>query len=279
MMTDTPLIGPVTAPDLHVMTFNIRRRIGRGTCKSADGWRRRRPRVQSLLHRERPTLVGVQEALPDQARAVSTALGESYQFVGHGRRADAKGEGCPLFYDAARLELVNWAQEALSDRPDEPGSRSWGNLIPRVFVRAEFRDRMSSVHFIALNTHFDPLSRRSRVRAAERIRDRMAAQDLPVIVTGDLNASTGSPALRALLANGTLADAWDDADRRLTPAWNTYRAYREPRVGARRIDWIAVSRSVRVLRIGINARRVDGGWPSDHLPVQAVVRLPERVLP
>jgi len=256
------------------MTFNVRRRMP-VTWRTADRWRVRRDGVRALLAAERPTLLGAQEVLPDQAAFIGAALGGAYRFVGHGRRPGPRGEACPLFYDGDRLELRGWRQRALSDRPDEPGSASWGNVIPRVVVEAVFRDRSTGAEVAAFNTHLDVLSSRSRSRSAQLIRGLVARQDLPAIVTGDLNAGPGSPPLRELLGGDALVDAWTAAERRLSPEWGTFAGYRAARSG-QRIDWIGVTPGVRVSRIGIEDRRFDDVWPSDHLPVQAVVRLPER---
>jgi endonuclease/exonuclease/phosphatase family metal-dependent hydrolase len=269
-----PLIGPVDPPGLHVMTFNVRRRMGSASFPPADRWSARAPRVRTLMGTERPTLVGLQEALPDQASLVRDALGRAFRLVGQGRSATGRGEGCPIVYDAERLELVRWSQQALSDRPDVAGSRTWGNPIPRILVSAVFMDRSTARSFTALNTHLDPLSPRSRVRSAARIRDRAAAAGTPVIVTGDLNSGALSPPVRTLTADGeALRDAWVAASSRLTPQWGTYARYRTPRLKGARIDWIFVSPGVAVDRSAINAGRIDGGWPSDHLPVQTVVRI------
>lgn len=276
-MTVEPLIGHVDAPDLHVMTFNIRRDVHLPTTRSVsshDRWRNRRPRLQALLATARPTLLGVQEALPAQAAAVAEALGDRYCSIGHGRGAGGRGEACPLFFDATRLDLLDWDQTALSDRPDITGSRSWGNLIPRVLVAAVFRDRATSARFLAMNTHLDHVSARSRRLSAERIRQRVQDQPLPAVVAGDLNARAGSPELAALLAGGHLVDAWQAATERMTPEWTTFAEYRPPRDDGGRIDWIAVSPDVEVTRAAIDARLVDGGWASDHLPLHAVVRIP-----
>lgn len=154
-----------------------------------------------------------------------------------------------------------------------PGSITWGNLIPRVLVHAEFRDRATSTRFLVLNTHLDPFSRRSRERAARRIRHVVAREGLPAVVTGDLNARPGSTTVRELLAGGTLVDAWAVAGERRSPEWATFADYRFPRENGGRIDWIAVSPNVDVSRVAVNAGRVDGAWASDHLPVQAVVRV------
>ncbi|WP_309102491.1 endonuclease/exonuclease/phosphatase family protein [Microbacterium sp.] len=267
------LIGPAAAPDLHVMSFNVRRDLGKLAWLPADRWPTRVPRVAALLRQERPSVLGVQEALPHQAVAIREALGGEYRFVGHGRRPGHRGEGCPLFLDTARLELLDWRQTWLSDRPDEAGSTSWGNLIPRVIVRATLRDRATSKRFIAVNTHLDAFSPTARRCAAAEVRRLVADQTLPAIVTGDFNAGPSSAPMQALLSEGALTDAWTAASARLTPEWRTFTGYRDPRRGAR-IDAILVSAGVGVLRTAINARRFGGSWPSDHLPVQALVRMP-----
>lgn len=277
-MTDPALIAPVAAPELHVATVNIRRRMGMRP-RSADRWTVRAPALGTLLATERPHLIGTQEVLPDQARVLKAALGDDYRRIGQGRNSDGQGEGCPIYYDGNRLELLSWSQQALSDTPDEPGSTDWGNRTPRLLVAAEFRDRATGNPFLAVNTHFDNSSRRSRLRAAEAVRALVAGQGLPAVVTGDLNSGEGTTTLQALLARGELQDAWVAARTRLTPEWGTFPNYRRPRLDRKRIDWIVVTPDVTVERIGINTRRPGGVWPSDHLPVQAVLRFPAADLP
>lgn len=272
-----PLIGPARAPDLHVMSYNIRRRSSGPMVPAADRWPLRRPRLIALLHAEQPTVLGTQEVMPDQAVAVQEALGPQYRRVGYGRNADGTGEGCPLFYDGSRLELLDWRQNALSTRPETPGSRSWGALLPRVLVAATFRDRETQRRFLVLNTHLAAFSPPARKAGARLIRQRVATEPVPVIVTGDFNARPGSAPLRELLGTGALVDAWAVADVRETREWDTYAGYRRPRVRRGRIDWIAASPDVRVTRTAIDARQIDGQWASDHLPVHAVVRLGEGI--
>lgn len=280
MTPDSPpgpdaVIGDVVPPDLHVMSWNIRRRM-LPLGPKADRWYRRAPAVRKLLQTERPTLFGVQEALSDQARFVGASLGSHYRRIGHGRAAGGGGEGCPIFYDSTRLEVLDWAQSALSDRPHESGSISWGNLIPRVVVFARFRDLATAQTFSVVNTHLDALSARSRVRSARAIRAMIAANGLPTLVTGDLNDVESSETMRELLAGGAFADTWHVAQQRVTARWGTFPNYRMPRHGGRRIDWILASPEFRVVRAAINANQYEGRWASDHLAVQSVVRLEDR---
>lgn len=273
--TDRPLVGPVPAPGLHVMTFNVRRPIGRLAGHGPDRWETREPALSALLAAERPAVLGTQEVVPAQSRAIRAALGPHYRRVGRGRGANGRGEGCPIFFDASRLELTHWSQTSLSDRPDEPGSATWGNMVPRILVSATFRDRAGSARFRVLNTHFDHISRRSRVLSATLVRDLVAAEPLPAVVLGDLNTGEGSDPVDELLAHGALRDAWLSAETRLTPEWGTFPNYKEPRTERKRIDWIATTPEVEVVRVGMNDHRPGGVWPSDHLPLQAVVRFPD----
>ncbi|WP_173922513.1 endonuclease/exonuclease/phosphatase family protein [Agromyces sp. Marseille-P2726] len=277
-MTDAPLFGQVAAPDLHVMTYNIRRRVRGNRPRSPDRWATRKALIRRILVDEQPTLVGVQETLADQARFVADALGSRYRSVGIGRNPSGTGEGNPIFYDAERLELIDWRQRALSATPDRHGSRSWGNVTRRSIVSAEFTDAATGSRLHAFNTHLDHLSWRSRlqsarmiVRLVQAVRD--AEPDAGIVVTGDFNAGTESAVYRELTAAGTLRDAWEAAAERVTPQWGTYSGYRRRRVGGRRIDLILVGDGVDVLRTGINAVRFDGRAASDHEPVQAVLRI------
>ncbi|MEB8324664.1 endonuclease/exonuclease/phosphatase family protein [Dietzia kunjamensis] len=268
----TPVIGRVGAPGIHIMSWNIRRPVPAPLTRVADRWTARAPRVRALLSAEQPTVLCAQEVVAEQIRDVRDGLGRRFGHLGRGRGASGGGEACPIFYDTTRLDLLGWDQSALSDTPGRPGSMSWGNLFPRVLVSAHFRDRATGHELLVLNTHLDPLSRGSRVRSARAVRELLAACDVPALVAGDLNAGPSDAAVRELLADGSLVDSWVAAESRRTDLWGTYAAYREPRRGGTRIDWILATSRVRVTDAAINPLRYGGGWPSDHLPVQAVVR-------
>ena len=178
-MTDpSPLIGPIPAPELHVMTYNIRRRMPRLTARAVDQWERRKPLVRRLLQEESPSILAVQEALPDQAQWVHESLGASFEGMGFGRDADRGGERVMLFVDRSRFAVRDWSQIALSATPDVAGSRSWGNRIPRTAVIAELTDHATNRELTVVATHFDHLSRRSRLRSAELVAERVVERRL-----------------------------------------------------------------------------------------------------
>ena len=273
-----PVIGPVAAPQLHLMTLNIRRRMA-VPISDADRWSRREPLLRQLLERERPSVLGIQEALPDQAADIAEALGPRYAMAGTGRDADRGGERCELLIDTERLRFVDVRTRWLSDRPDVPGSRSYGNLLPRVVVQAELEDVQLGSRFWVLVTHLDHLSRRSRRESAIQLQRTVAALQHPAVVMGDFNVDVDSEVFRELTRNGLLVDAWQVAMRRLTPPWGTFSRYRPPRPDGPRLDWMLVSPSAVVDAAAINAARFGQAAVSDHEPVHALVRWPAAETP
>ncbi|MCP1429858.1 endonuclease/exonuclease/phosphatase family metal-dependent hydrolase [Microbacterium foliorum] len=273
-MSTPAVMGPASAPDLHVMSFNIRRAMDGPLVRRADRWGRRAPAVAALLGAEAPTILGLQEVRPRALRIVREALGPRYRSLGRGRGRHGDGEGTPILYDTSRVTLRSWTQQALSDTPSSPGSIGWGNLIPRILVAAEFTDVATGRSMLVVNTHLDHLSRTSRVHSARAVVALVARSAAPAVVMGDLNAGDRSSAVRALIAGG-LADSWSEAETRLTPEWGTCPGYRPARAGGRRIDRILVTPGIRVREAAMNDRSFDGIRPSDHLPVQGLLTIVE----
>ncbi|NQX28349.1 endonuclease/exonuclease/phosphatase family protein [Microbacteriaceae bacterium VKM Ac-2854] len=269
-MPDTPLIGAVSAPGLHVMSYNIRRRMPRAAPGTPDDWPTRKLLLRRFLQNERPTLVGVQETLAHQQRFVEQALGPSYRSVGYGRNPDREGERVPIVWDSDRLELLDWQQLALSDTPDVPGSRGWGNRIPRMLVTARLRDLDTSAVFRFVNLHLDHESANARLESVRMIAGLIG--DEPAVVSGDFNAQIGSEPYGELTR--TLRDAWLASDEQLTPPWATFNGWRPISLEGKRIDWMLVTPGIDVTRMGVNALRYNGRSASDHEAVQAVLRMP-----
>ena len=271
---DVPLIGPATGRALHVMSYNIRFHRPCTRPGDPDHWPDRAPRLARMLRLEQPTLLGVQEALHHQLPVLARALPAGYGMVGYGRAGGSKGEYSPIFYDARRLELLEWDQSWLSDTPELIGSATWGNTVPRIVTWGRFQDRGAGTDLVLVNTHFDHGSGAARERSAEAVLELVHGfpPRTPVVVTGDFNAEAGgSPAYATLVGSGLLGDTWSSAEQRLTPEWGTFPDYGEAVRGEGRIDWVLASPGVRVRRSAINPARFDGGHPSDHVPVQALV--------
>ena len=98
------LIGRATRDEVHVMGFNIRYdRSANGDTVSGEP--DRRPLLVELLEREKPTLLGIQEALYGQLAAIESAL-PRHRSVGYGRAGGSDGEHSAIFYDTTRVEVL-----------------------------------------------------------------------------------------------------------------------------------------------------------------------------
>ncbi|MDQ4112050.1 MAG: endonuclease/exonuclease/phosphatase family protein [Actinomycetota bacterium] len=268
------LIGKVKAPDLHVMSFNIRYDREGTQPGQPDYWPERKPLVTELVELEKPTILGVQEAEFGQLVALEAGLGPKYRMLGFGRDGGAGGEYSSIFYDASRLEALWWDQFWLSDTPDLIGSATWGNSVTRIVTWVRFRDLATGTEFLHVNSHFDHQSENARVRSAEVVRSLIADTGLPAVFTADCNAAAeASASYTTLVTDGGLIDTWL-AGTQLTPRVGTFPNYGTPSPTGNRIDWILTTPGITVKESAINTWTKDGRWPSDHTPVQALVRLP-----
>ena len=198
---------------LNVMSFNIRY----GTARDGVNiWPNRRAAVVQLIRDYQPDLIGLQEALRFQLDELAEALPE-YAEIGVGRDdAKQRGEYSAIFYRKSRFTVVEQSTFWLSDTPEIPGSKSWGNGITRICTYAKFTDQQNAYQpFYLFNTHFDHQSANARLQSAKLILTRIQQRaDLtaPVILTGDFNAGEDSPPMQHLLKkrdDGTAAPLLD----------------------------------------------------------------------
>ena len=267
--------------ELRVMTFNIRY----GSAPDGqDQWSNRRQTLFDLIARNRPDIVGLQEALRFQIGEILAAA-PGYQTFGVGRE-DGKeaGEHSAVLYRTERLAVAEHSDFWFSDTPEAPGSRSWGNEITRICSWGRFTDRVTGKSFYLYNLHLDHLSQPSREKSAVLLMERISSRGSPdpVIVTGDFNAGESNPALRYLKGEAVIEGAarpeiaFRDSFRALHPdatEVGTYHAFKGTLTGDK-IDYILIGPSIDVREASILRDEQGGHYPSDHFPVTATLRLP-----
>ena len=284
-----PKAVPVRADgvvELNLMSFNVRYESPED--RDSRAWRERVAGAVRMIRRQRPDCIGVQEALHGQAADLWASLPD-YEFFGVGRD-DGKqdGEYSGIFYQRERFcpDPTDCGTFWLSDTPEQAGSKTWGNEIPRVAAWLRLVDLATGRGFYVFNTHWDHRHQESRERAAmlisQRIDGRKHAEE-PVALIGDFNSVESNPGMiyltgrsvilagsQQIWANG-LRDAYQilhasEKNRRTLHFW------RDSRKGPLKVDHILVSRGAEIGAAEI----VSGDKPmvSDHFPVNARVKFP-----
>lgn len=233
------------------MSFNLRLDTPRD---GPNRWARRRDAVARVVHGAMPHALATQEGLGHQLADLDARL-PWMRRVGTCRQGDGSDEHNAIFYDARRLLLVAWGDLWLSETPELPASRSWGNRLPRMATWARFTDQESGTSFTLVSTHLDHESAASRVRMAALLDARFP----DAIIAGDFNEAPGAPAYVTLTR--TRRDAHADEVR------GTFHGFTGAPSDVGRIDWILAPRAMARIGGGLLTERVDGRWPSDHFPV------------
>ncbi|MEO5811431.1 MAG: endonuclease/exonuclease/phosphatase family protein [Rhodanobacter sp.] len=258
------LAGPVAAAaaPLRVMTFNVRVPVDTGM----NAWANRRDLMVQVIKDEHPDVLGTQELTEEQGEYLAAHL-PGYAWFGQGRDGGTKGEHMGVFYRTDRLEVLRSGDFWLSDTPEVPGSKTWGQPYPRMVTWARFRLRAGNGTFDYFNTHLPYLPKdvRPRMLSAGELLQRIdkLPSSMNVILAGDFNCAPDTQVHAKLTRD--LHDAWLQAASRSGPAKTFHDFTGNP---DQRIDWILTRgftvRSVRTITTHQGAR-----YPSDHFPVVA----------
>jgi endonuclease/exonuclease/phosphatase family metal-dependent hydrolase len=260
---------------LRVMTYNIR---FDNPTDGVHAWPNRKELVASVIRFHKADIIGVQEALEHQIQDLMELL-PGYDWVGVGRNEDEGGEFSAILYRSSVVTVKAAQTFWLSESPDEPGSQSWDSSLPRIATWAHFVTSSEERELFVLNTHFDHRGEQARLESAHLIKEQTSrlANGLPVIVMGDLNATSEQPPL-ALLSDTPLPDGrslHDGFVHSLQPhhgpasTWTGFTKIEADR----RIDYIFASEDLPIYYHAILTDKLEDRYPSDHLPVLVEVGL------
>jgi endonuclease/exonuclease/phosphatase family metal-dependent hydrolase len=257
---DTPFI---------IISYNIRMNTpGDGV----NAWPLRKDKVAGLFKFHQADIFNVQEALPEQMDDLVSMFPE-FDHVGVGRDDGKRaGEHMGVFYKKARFEKVTDGMFWLNEATDKPGF-GWDAVCNRTVTWIKLKDKITKKSFYVLDTHFDHRGVKAREEAAKLILEKIKvinAENLPLILTGDLNLIKTSVPVQSILA--VLPDAMD---KTITPHYGptgTSGGF-DVKELPRKIDFIFINDKVTVLRHGHLSESYGLFYPSDHLPVLAEVRL------
>lgn len=254
--------------NLKVMSYNI-------LCYGPEGmnWTDRHPMVTDLILRERPDSFGVQEAHYDWMETLFKSLPD-YDYVGVGREdGDKEGEFSAVFYLKDKFNVLDSDTFWLSEAPDVPGSKGWDGACRRVCSWAKLEDKKTGEIYVHMNTHLDHKGPEARTKGLQLVLDCAENFDCPVVLTGDFNFPEGCD-LYKQMTSGCLVDSKHATDDTMESC--TYNAFYplfndkgDPEV----IDFVNVSKNIKVNKYRVLNDKPQGKFPSDHFPVMAEIEI------
>lgn len=275
------LFGFVTAvaqtkarTDLNIMTFNIRYD---NPDDGLNNWKFRKENAIKLIQFQEVDVLGAQEVLSSQLKEMTAQLQE-YNAIGVGREdGKEKGEYSPILYKKDKFTLLKSGYFWLSETPEKP-SKGWDAACERIATWAQLKDKATGKKFFVLNTHFDHIGAVAREESVKLILNRTSelSEGLPQIVMGDFNANPESNVIQGIVRPTNAISLFDSKKRASLvygPDWSFHDFGRIPFAERPLIDYIFISKNVKVLKYGVLAETVNEYFLSDHTPVLLKVSL------
>ena len=249
----------------RVMSFNL---LCAG--KGSRTWRKRVPKVVSIIKEISPDSFGVQEAHWEWMKKLCRYLPE-YAYVGVGRDDGKKeGEFSAVFYKKSKFTASEGGNFWISETPDKP-SKGWDSACTRNATFVKLTDNETGKAYVHFNTHLDHVGRIAQINGAKMIQEKAASfGGIPVVATGDFNVYQDSDCYNTMVS-GNMKDA-----RKLAPDSDecyTFHGFKPDEIHSR-IDFIFVDEAtVKPTNFKVVNKLVDGDFYSDHHAVYADIEL------
>ena len=179
-------------------------------------------------------------------------------------------EGCPVFYNTLKFDLIDKGSFWLSETPDVM-SRGWDAAFNRVCSYVILREKATEKEIVVFNVHLDHKGAVARAESIRLILDKIGAfGGMPAVIMGDLNCSETSDTYQ------TATELFDDA-KYLAPVTCTGATYHNwgQALDHVNLDYFLISKTgITPLEYRIeNASIGSGEYPSDHFPVSLKIKL------
>lgn len=190
-----------------------------------------------------------------------------------------------IFYKKDRFEVLESGAFFLTPTPDQHSKATeWGEKQFRNCNWVKFKDKLSGKEFYFFNTHFG-LTPKARLNTAKLFVAKIAeiTKGATFFTAGDYNTKqTETKTLDAILNTkpGLIFDSWKISEMPPYGPKGSFvcMLYNRPIRNSRlvenpsfKIDYIFVSKDVKVKKCAIITDNLGGAYPSDHLPIEAHV--------
>ncbi len=228
--------------------------------------------VETIL-KYRPAVVGVQEATDMWIGLLTQRLGDIYTIVGEGRNADGGDEHSAILYLTAEFDCLESGTKWLSDTPDVKGSKFEKSHYTRIMTYALLSRKSDGKQLLHVNTHLDYGSTDAeetvKVAQMQVLFDEIARfSGIPTVITGDFNATVGSPVYQMVTGAGYIESADHIAAADRAP---TYHALMATTGAPSHIDFVFHKDMGDDIYYRICNERVENENVSDHYPIFAIL--------
>lgn len=249
---------------IKVCSFNILTHHG----KYPDRFYKRMENIVKAVSEEKSDIIGFQEVQPEVQDWLKAAFPQ-YTLIGCGRDSDIRGESTPIMYNRDRFDVCWLDTFWLSQTPTVPGTRfEEQSNCPRICVAARLYDRVNRQLISVYNTHLDHVGEKARQLGIRQILAKISKDcdifDIPVILTGDLNAEPNSVTVKEILSfeRHPLCDATKDIEY----TFHNFGTCKN------KIDYIFTDKNTKIKDVRIwNQYDTKDSFISDHYPVSAVL--------
>ncbi|MDR2675651.1 MAG: endonuclease/exonuclease/phosphatase family protein [Opitutaceae bacterium] len=277
-VTVTAAATATAAGAVRVVTANLRVPAD-SDYKTGDGWEQRRKLCRDVLVSLAADIYCFQECRQIQLDYIKQKFPahEHFAILNSPKPSAIAQPTIAILYNAARFKKTNAGGFYLSGTPEKP-SRLPGAAYNRLVNWVLLHDTKTNLPLMVWNTHLDEASAK---KGGDALREKQmklilaAAAGIPdgtpLVLTGDMNATASSSALRAVTAAG-----WTDTYAALHgPAgpgrtFHGFKGENHPRPGGQ-IDFIYIKNNLRPVAAEIIKTSKNNKYPSDHYFVTATL--------
>jgi len=261
-------VATENATKLTVATFNLRMDTPND---GLDAWPNRKEMAKNLIAYHDFDIFGVQEAFLHMIKGITEL--PNYDYLGVGREdGKEKGEYAAIIYRKDKFKVLNHGNFWLSKTPEKV-SFGWDAVCIRICTWGEFEDLASGDTFYFFNVHFDHkgvIARRESAKLMIR-KIKEIAGDQKVICTGDFNGVPTCEPIQIMLNSKFLLDSKAVSEKTPYGTEGTFTSFDVKSEAKDRIDFLFVTKDIKVKSYATLNEVIAGHFPSDHFPVMIKV--------
>lgn len=243
---------------ITMMTFNLRFGLADD---GQNSWENRKHAYPELFHEISPDFIGVQEANNFQSQFLDHLL-EEYNYIGMRDPSPEFWQNNLIFYKKS-WSCLKSNHYFLSETPTVESKHPESKWPRQCTIGLFERNHHKLIH---INTHFD-FKESVQQRSAEILIEFLSEfpQNIPVVLTGDFNASPDSQSYKTFISHG-FHDVFNGKHS------STFHGFTGSDIGEH-IDWILYKGDMVARERMIVRKQFAGIYPSDHFPVTATFEL------